>query len=228
MKRKITFVFALLFILIAFGGTVACKEQKTECLHFGGQATCVEQAVCVLCGEHYGTLAPHTYADEFTCHDRACLQEGCTHVEPATTSHLVEKYACKDCGEKFGCSLEILKEDYSEAMLAQAKRNAGELTGDFEVVILGREDAMGAVGVYNFPENFDKNAITRGLFVKFDALNPYDDTILFTLYYNFGLELREDQRLDVSVSAPGTEDAWCLEVVKGNPKLLFKFSIVQY
>lgn len=182
----------------------------------------------MLCGEHYGTLAPHTYADEFTCHDRACLQEGCTHVEPATTSHLVEKYACKDCGEKFGCSLEILKEDYSEAMLAQAKRNAGELTGDFEVVILGREDAMGAVGVYNFPENFDKNAITRGLFVKFDALDPYDDTILFTLYYNFGLELREDQRLDVSVSAPGTEDAWCLEVVKGNPKLLFEFSIVQY
>ena len=61
MKRKITFVFALLFILIAFGGTVACKEQKTECPHFGGQATCVEQAVCVLCGEHYGTLCGRIY-----------------------------------------------------------------------------------------------------------------------------------------------------------------------
>ena len=47
MKRKITFVFALLFILIAFGGTVACKEQKTECPHFGGQTLVLSRlSVC--------------------------------------------------------------------------------------------------------------------------------------------------------------------------------------
>lgn len=29
----------------------------------------------------------HTYADEYTCHDRACTAEGCDHVEKATTEH---------------------------------------------------------------------------------------------------------------------------------------------
>ena len=37
---------------------------EIECLnHFGGTATCTEQAVCDLCKEHYGELADHIYED---------------------------------------------------------------------------------------------------------------------------------------------------------------------
>ena len=29
----------------------------------------------------------HDYADEYTCHERTCIYEGCGHVEAATTEH---------------------------------------------------------------------------------------------------------------------------------------------
>ena len=195
--------------------------------HVGGKATCLEQAICEVCGEHYGTLAPHTYADEYTCYDRACLQEGCTHVEYAAGEHVVEKYACKICGEKFGCTLEILQQDYAEEMLAQAKRNADESSGAFKIVILDKEETLNNIALYQFPEDFKKDSVLRGLFVRYDMFSPENGEILFTVYYNFGLEFFEEQNADVPVSAPGTSDTWYLEVVKGNPKLLFEFSIAQ-
>ena len=109
MKRVAAATLSFLMLFGMFCTIAACGEQSDGCAHRGGKATCLEQAICEVCGEHYGTLAPHTYADEYTCHDRACLQEGCTHVEYAAGEHVVEKYACKICGEKFGCTLEILQ-----------------------------------------------------------------------------------------------------------------------
>ena len=36
-----------------------CSECGYVCLHSGGKATCKDKAVCVVCGEEYGDLAPH-------------------------------------------------------------------------------------------------------------------------------------------------------------------------
>lgn len=48
----------------------ACKEvfeqgKVIECLgHIGGTATCIEQALCERCSQHYGDLFPHTYTGD--------------------------------------------------------------------------------------------------------------------------------------------------------------------
>lgn len=55
---------------------------------------CTEKGVqtreCDNCGDTETTDLPakgHTYADEFTCHDRICTVEDCGHIEKATTAH---------------------------------------------------------------------------------------------------------------------------------------------
>ncbi len=43
----------------------------------------------------------HVFADEYTCHDRACTVDGCDYVEAATTEHVyADEYTCHDrtCG----------------------------------------------------------------------------------------------------------------------------------
>lgn len=58
------------------------------------QPSCEEKGVkareCDNCGDTENADIPatgHTYADEYTCHDRTCTAEDCGHVEQATTSH---------------------------------------------------------------------------------------------------------------------------------------------
>lgn len=75
----------------------ADKIMNTDDRYLYKAVTCFSQAEykysCLYCGMEYeeyfkyGELLPHTYEDEFTCHDRACFYPGCTHVEVATTEH---------------------------------------------------------------------------------------------------------------------------------------------
>lgn len=58
------------------------------------EPSCTEKGVqtreCDNCGDTETTDLPangHTYADEFTCHDRICTVEDCGHIEKATTAH---------------------------------------------------------------------------------------------------------------------------------------------
>lgn len=58
------------------------------------EPSCTEKGVqtreCDNCGYTETTDLPangHTYADEFTCHDRICTVEDCGHIEKATTAH---------------------------------------------------------------------------------------------------------------------------------------------
>ena len=74
---------------------------------------CTEKGVktreCENCGETEIADLPangHTYADEFTCHDRTCTVEDCGHVEKATTAHnfgewrIVKEPSCTEEGLK--------------------------------------------------------------------------------------------------------------------------------
>ena len=58
------------------------------------EPSCTEKGVktreCDNCGDTETADLPakgHTYADEFTCHDRVCTVEDCGHIERATTAH---------------------------------------------------------------------------------------------------------------------------------------------
>ena len=58
------------------------------------EPSCTEKGAqtreCDNCGDTETTDLPangHTYADEFTCHDRICTVEDCGHIEKATTAH---------------------------------------------------------------------------------------------------------------------------------------------
>lgn len=66
------------------------KVNETEALgHTGGQATCVEKAVCEVCGVHYGNLANHVYnttAVEGTCIERGYTTKTCIYCGKTSTS----------------------------------------------------------------------------------------------------------------------------------------------
>ena len=94
--------------------------------HVYGEWTVVTAATCTQDGEKTRTCVcgavdtatipatGHTYADDYTCHDRPCANAGCDHVEAATTEHVYgewtvvtaatctqdgeRKRTCEDCG----------------------------------------------------------------------------------------------------------------------------------
>ena len=55
----------------------SCVECGSACSHYGGEATCVNRAVCTMCGAAYGQLDPYNHIgtceqygnlyDEYTC-----------------------------------------------------------------------------------------------------------------------------------------------------------------
>ena len=64
-----------------------------------------------------------------------------------------------------------------------------------------------------------------GLFVKFDVTYGGAD-VLFTIYYNFGLQFSEEQSENVELTYDGIE-TWSLDVVENNKTILFEYSIVK-
>ena len=62
-------------------------ETEPECEHQGGHATCLEKAVCDLCGESYGELADHDYDAVVT--DPDCVNGGYT------------TYTCSVCEDSY-------------------------------------------------------------------------------------------------------------------------------
>lgn len=196
MKRATFAAMICSLLCMTAAGLTGCSE--TVCMHTGGHATCIEQAICENCGERYGELGAHSF----------------------------DKYVCIYCGTKTECSLEIIGTDYETAMLKQAKQNAGALTGKFSLAILDKNETLPLLANYDFSDNFDKSSIVRGLFVKFECTEL--DSVL---YYNFGLECSEAQTNNVAVSTGTPQDpwydTWTLEVVPGNEKLLFQFSVAQ-
>lgn len=134
--------------------------------------------------------------------------------------------ACTGFGINGGeYTLESLREEYRPDMLAHARSLVNKQDGEFEIVILEKEETIKNLQIYTISENLDMDKIVRGLFVKF---NPKSENgiALQTVYYNYALELSEKQSKDIGLSFEGSDEVWLLEVVKENKKLLFEYSIV--
>ena len=213
---------------------------EKECTHSytlfdSVESTCVDAGYDLyMCGECGGLkldekekLTVHKLDEDSSCQERSCVVEGCDYAEVINKAHVFnDEYVCEACSHKKECSLEIIGEDFSEDLINRAKINAGEMTGDFEVVVLEREDTLKNIEMYVFSTNVDMEKVTRGLFVKFDVTYGGPD-VLFTIYYNFGLEFSEDVAEDLAVTYEGSGEIWFLEVVEGNQKLLFEYSITR-
>jgi hypothetical protein len=124
--------------------------------------------------------------------------------------------------EKISLTLEDLAEKYNEKIIAQAKSMAGAMIGNFEVVVLNKQETLENIQNYTF-DSIVENKIVAGLFVKFDVTNGTDD-VLFTIYYNFGLQFSEEQASNIRVTYDGSE-YWYLEVVEGNKTIVFEYSV---
>lgn len=166
----------------------------------------------------------HTYVNQFPCCDSMCVVAGCNNVVKATAEHnFSNKYVC-ECGAIKPCTLEIIANDFGDSLLAQAQLMAGTMTGDFEVVVLDAQSTVQQISQYIFLNEIDTEKITGGIFVKLDVTYGGQD-VLFTIYYNFGLQFSELQSADVGVTYTGSEETWFLEVVEGNKTILFEYSI---
>ena len=120
--------------------------------------------------------------------------------------------------------MEILGRDFSTQILEQARKNAGDLVGKAEIVVLNAQDTILHIQNYIFSPQIDTSKITGGLFVKFDVNLNGEETI-FTVYYNFALQFSEEQTNDIEVSLDQGNESWYLEVVEGNKTILFEYSI---
>ena len=67
-----------------------------ECEHEGGEATCTAKAVCVICGEAYGSLAEHTWVDATCTAPKHCSV--CKVTEGEALAHTFVDGACSVCG----------------------------------------------------------------------------------------------------------------------------------
>ena len=234
MRKNLSFVVIIVLIFSCFS-FVACEKECEEHnyeLIASEESTCVEKGYdiyqCVNCKEikkeDKQLKVEHTYDTNATCVDRECVVVGCNHTEEATTEHdYTKKYICSECGVEKPCSLEIIGNDYKEELLNQARLMAGSMTGNYEVVVLGKEETLSNIENYTFATMMDKTKIVGGLFVKFDVIMD-GENIAFTIYYNFGLQFSEEQNEDIGVTYDGCE-IWYLEVVDGNKTILFEYSI---
>lgn len=75
-----------------------CTICKKVCSHSGGKATCIEKAICEICGEEYGAY------DE-NCHEH--LVEVKATASTVTTAGNIAHYHCTDCDKRFSDVLAI-------------------------------------------------------------------------------------------------------------------------
>ena len=85
----------------------SCNEEKVTLSekHYGGVATCVDFAVCEVCGAEYGEIDPANHAEETewtqTATEHTLAYTCCGEVVVATEVHEWEDGVCTEC--KYGC-----------------------------------------------------------------------------------------------------------------------------
>lgn len=200
-------VFFVVFMLTLFALLCSCEKM---CWHSYSLISS-EQPTCAKSGyELYQcTLCQETKKDEI----------------PATGQHsYTNKYVCAICSTPKECTLEVIKNDFSQEMLAQARQNARDMDGNFQLVILEREETLANLQNYVISSEFDSEKLVRGLFVKLEVTNFGAP---FTVYYNFGLEFNAPQEAPIAFTVDGWGEAWVLETVSGNRNIVFEYSIVE-
>ena len=153
----------------------------------------------------------------------------CNTQEEVCRHEFSREYVCTKCGEATTCTLDILGQEYKEEILALAQKNAGEVgegaTQNFEIVVLDKEKTIENLQFYTMNPVVDNSLVEKGLFVKYDLM--VGQQTVFTAYYNFGLEFNRELAEDISVTTEGTSESWFLEVVEGNKKIAFEYSVAE-
>ena len=93
----------------ACAGCELCGETKGAAAHTGGTATCIDQAVCTVCGSEYGAFADHEYGE-----DNVCTTEGCGKTNPAASGKLENATITFDSTSKrteYNTSVQIWEEN---------------------------------------------------------------------------------------------------------------------
>ncbi len=92
---------------------ICLQDTRTPTAHTGGTASCIEQAVCTVCGVSYGELAEHEYDNACDGNCNVCLEDT---REPAEhtggTASCIEQAVCTVCGVSYG---ELAEHEYDNA-----------------------------------------------------------------------------------------------------------------
>ena len=128
--------------------TIGLEEEKMKKIFVLLTAIVVLCAASIISGCNASDAGhTHKFADEFTCHDRHCIVEGCNYVKKATTEHVyADEFTCHDrvctvCGDK---SVATTEHQYGEWVVV--REPACELKG-----VKTRECGCGAIDESDIP-----------------------------------------------------------------------------
>ncbi|MBE6548197.1 MAG: hypothetical protein E7667_04890 [Ruminococcaceae bacterium] len=111
----------------------SCGAVSDYEMHSGGEATCVELAVCEICRSEYGYLADHI-GGEATCTEKAVC-ENCGNEYGMTLPHdYGDGEICVDCGTGFPIKVIVGEEEFLYNDMYEALQKAAEY--EFAMIVL--------------------------------------------------------------------------------------------
>ena len=156
------------------------------------EPTCTEEGytehTCMTCGhscrDDFTKALGHLYATDAECIDRACVREGCSHVEPASSQHdfvasdtstsatCTENgyviMVCGGCGAWYDCETEALGHDYAGGLCTRcddmdATYDCGKLTLELRYssyCVIGFDPSEPDTRLMMIPDEYNGIAIT--------------------------------------------------------------------
>lgn len=231
MKKLITTIFVAVLVSMSAFCFASCsdKPHKHNLEHFQHTAaSCTENGNieywhCTSCGKYYADSSANTELN-----DNAWILNA--------TGHNYVNHYCTVCMKAQPAqSLEDLVFFYEDDMIKAAKKINGNpndvLNFEYEVCILDQNETIQFMQNYQLSPNIPNSEIERGLFVKCTAIHHDTQQIMYTAFFNYGLQLnKEYERLDVStvIEYPGgsVTSNWYLQPLTENAKVFFEFSII--
>ena len=64
-----------------------CQAEAEKAAHSGGEATCTAQAECEVCGQPYGNVLGHDWADAICTDPKTCKRDGCGATDGEALGH---------------------------------------------------------------------------------------------------------------------------------------------
>lgn len=99
----------------------ACEICGYSCAHSGGKATCCEQAVCEICGTHYGELDPDTHGELAHIGEHAATEQSEGNIEYWYCEHCDKYYSdmsAKNQIDKSASITAIVPHDYTDMIFS--------------------------------------------------------------------------------------------------------------
>jgi|GEM_PF-3982141 hypothetical protein len=147
--------------------------------------------------------------------------------------HNYINHYCDDCNAaKPPETLDDLIFFYEDQMIAHAKLNsAPTLDGEFEVCVLDNLETAQFMQFYTLSPEIKPSDIEKGLFVKYTAFYPDTQDVAYTVFFNYGIQLRKEyEKITVTtlIETPtgSHTETWFLLPLTANKKIYFEFSII--